>query len=71
MIRFNRSLIFLYDSTWFVKPDLLSPVECARYGWINIGEDWLKCGYCGERMLVKITPNIEIGMINSFFIYLI
>ncbi|CAB4400418.1 uncharacterized protein OCT59_011004 [Rhizophagus irregularis] len=57
---FMRRLATFMDSTWFVKPDLLSPVECAKYGWINIGEDWLKCEYCGECMLVKIVPDIEL-----------
>ncbi|RIA91475.1 C3HC zinc finger-like-domain-containing protein [Glomus cerebriforme] len=55
-----RRLATFSDSTWFAKPDLLSPVECSRYGWVNIDEDWLKCEYCGERILVKISPNIEI-----------
>lgn len=29
--------------TWFGKPEELSPLECARYGWINNGKDLLKC----------------------------
>ncbi|CAG8459766.1 6140_t:CDS:2 [Dentiscutata erythropus] len=32
----------------------LSPVECARHGWTNVGKDWLKCEYCDEQMLVKL-----------------
>jgi hypothetical protein len=63
-------LNILYDSTWFVKPDLLSPVECAKYGWINIGEDWLKCEYCGECMLVKIVPDIELGITHFIYLFL-
>lgn len=30
-------------ATWFAKPASISPVECARHGWRNVGPDTLHC----------------------------
>ena len=30
-------------ATWFCKPAAISPVECARRGWLNSGPDMLTC----------------------------
>ncbi|CAJ0637122.1 9027_t:CDS:2 [Entrophospora sp. SA101] len=45
------------------------PIECARYGWINVGEDWLECEYCGEKMLVKIPlyPDLENHLEKQYY----
>ena len=36
-------------ATWFCKPEAISPVECARRGWINTAPDLLTCEVRGER----------------------
>ncbi|EPS69993.1 hypothetical protein M569_04773, partial [Genlisea aurea] len=41
--------------SWFAKPQVLSPVECARRGWINSDIDTVVCSYCGARLLFA-TP---------------
>ena len=30
-------------ATWFCKPEAISPVECARRGWVNTAPDLLTC----------------------------
>lgn len=34
-------------STWFAKPLELSPLACARRGWVNTKRNLLKCPSCG------------------------
>ncbi|KAJ3111424.1 hypothetical protein HDU96_005703 [Phlyctochytrium bullatum] len=41
--RLNCRPASLHESTWFAKPDELSPVACARSGWSNTGPDRLVC----------------------------
>jgi len=43
------------SSSWFAKPRWLSPVTCARYGWINVDIDLLRCVGC-QSVLVVRTP---------------
>ncbi|KAL6842518.1 hypothetical protein ACP4OV_027362 [Aristida adscensionis] len=42
--------------TWFAKPKVISPVNCARRGWINIEPDVITCEACGARLLFS-TPS--------------
>jgi hypothetical protein len=42
-------------ATWFAKPDIISPLECARHGWVNDGMDLIKCNVCGEKLSFKYT----------------
>ena len=44
------------SSSWFAKPCWLSPIVCARYGWINIDIDLLHCVGC-QSVLVVRTPS--------------
>jgi len=44
------------SSSWFAKPRWLSPVICARYGWVNVDEDLLHCVGC-QAVLVVRTPS--------------
>ncbi|XP_073291434.1 uncharacterized protein [Primulina huaijiensis] len=37
--------------TWFAKPKAVSPVNCARRGWINVDMDTIACKSCGARLL--------------------
>lgn len=32
---------------WFKMPSDVSPIECARRGWVNIGFDVIQCECCG------------------------
>ncbi|KAI9596014.1 C3HC zinc finger-like-domain-containing protein [Syncephalis fuscata] len=43
-----------YVATWFDKPEALSPVVCARYGWINEKADLLACPTCHGRLIVDL-----------------
>lgn len=38
---------------WFNKPVAVSPIECARHGWINVGPDTVKCECCGTDLSVE------------------
>lgn len=38
-----RRLATFKAGTWFCKPEPISPVECARRGWLNTGVDMLTC----------------------------
>uniref|UniRef100_A0A804QUC8 C3HC-type domain-containing protein n=1 Tax=Zea mays TaxID=4577 RepID=A0A804QUC8_MAIZE len=42
--------------TWFAKPKVISPVNCARRGWTNIEPDVITCEACGARLLFS-TPS--------------
>lgn len=37
--------------TWFGKPKVISAVNCARRGWINVEMDIIACEACGARLL--------------------
>jgi len=43
---------------WFGKPLLLSPLECARYGWANAAKDTLKCSMCNATLVCKFSPSL-------------
>ncbi|KAL6615543.1 hypothetical protein ACP70R_037813 [Stipagrostis hirtigluma subsp. patula] len=42
--------------TWFAKPKVISPVNCARRGWTNVEPDVITCEACGARLLFS-TPS--------------
>lgn len=35
---------------WFAKPSLLSPLQCARFGWVNTGSNLVKCTQCNSTL---------------------
>ncbi|XP_073144273.1 uncharacterized protein [Henckelia pumila] len=51
---FQRLLTFK-SMTWFAKPQVVSPVNCARRGWINVDIDTIACKSCGTRLFFS-TP---------------
>ncbi|KAK3161229.1 hypothetical protein QOZ80_1BG0074190 [Eleusine coracana subsp. coracana] len=51
-----RRLASFKAMTWFAKPKVISPVNCARRGWINIEPDVITCEACGARLLFS-TPS--------------
>jgi len=38
-----RRLRTFRAGSWFCKPPPAGPVECARRGWVNAGQDLLSC----------------------------
>ncbi|KAG8077237.1 hypothetical protein GUJ93_ZPchr0007g4311 [Zizania palustris] len=51
-----RRLATFKAMTWFAKPKVISPVNCARRGWTNIEPDVITCEACGARLLFS-TPS--------------
>ncbi|XP_027900013.1 zinc finger C3HC-type protein 1 [Xiphophorus couchianus] len=45
---------------WAAKPRILSPLMCARYGWINVGCDMLKCSSCQAFLCASLQPTLDI-----------
>nr|XP_020455221.1 nuclear-interacting partner of ALK [Monopterus albus] len=50
---------------WAGKPRLLSPLVCARYGWINIGCDMLKCSSCQAFLCASLQPTLDFEKYES------
>ncbi|XP_044340462.1 uncharacterized protein [Triticum aestivum] len=46
-----RRLSSFKAMTWFAKPKVVSPVNCARRGWTNVEPDIITCEACGARLL--------------------
>uniref|UniRef100_A0A8C9TEY2 Zinc finger, C3HC-type containing 1 n=1 Tax=Scleropages formosus TaxID=113540 RepID=A0A8C9TEY2_SCLFO len=53
-------LDFEYCMKWAGKPSALSPLKCARYGWINVDCDMLKCSSCQAFLCVSLQPTRDI-----------
>ncbi|CAG8559371.1 2734_t:CDS:2 [Paraglomus occultum] len=50
------------------RPNCLSPLECAKYGWINTDQDVLECKYCGSKLMVRLPkPETVIGRNPSYY----
>lgn len=47
------------SSSWFAKPRWLSPVICARYGWINVDIDLLRCVGCQSLLVVRAPSSFD------------
>ena len=46
-------------SLWFAKPYWLSPVICARYGWVNVDIDLLRCVGCRAVLVVRTSSSFD------------
>ncbi|XP_012679949.2 nuclear-interacting partner of ALK [Clupea harengus] len=44
---------------WAGKPRALSPLRCAKYGWINVDCDMLKCSTCQAFLCASIQPALD------------
>lgn len=44
---------------WAGKPSVLSPLRCARYGWINVDCDMLKCCSCQAFLCASIQATLD------------
>ncbi|KAM6593698.1 hypothetical protein CsatA_001401 [Cannabis sativa] len=51
-----RRLATFKSMTWFAKPEVVSALNCARRGWINVDMDTVACETCGARFLLS-TPS--------------
>ncbi|KAL6177917.1 hypothetical protein ACLB2K_049438 [Fragaria x ananassa] len=51
-----RRVATFKSMTWFAKPKVVSALNCARRGWINIDVDIIACKSCGARLLFS-TPS--------------
>ncbi|KAL1566427.1 hypothetical protein AAHA92_02036 [Salvia divinorum] len=51
-----RRLSTFKSMTWFAKPQVVSPLECARRGWVNVDMDTIACVSCNTRLLFS-TPS--------------
>lgn len=43
--------------TWFGKPKSVSPINCARRGWINVDTDVITCEACGARLVFSTSSS--------------
>ncbi|XP_010778658.1 zinc finger C3HC-type protein 1 [Notothenia coriiceps] len=50
---------------WAGKPRTLSPLICARYGWINVGCDMLKCSSCQAFLCATLQPTLDFEKYGS------
>jgi hypothetical protein len=53
----SRLKTFSFPLTWFGKPDVLSPIACALFGWCNIDIDMIYCFCCRESYKHSSTLN--------------
>ncbi|KAK1384013.1 C3HC-type domain-containing protein [Heracleum sosnowskyi] len=52
----QKRLATFKSMTWFAKPQVVSAVNCAMRGWINVDSDIISCEACGSRLLFS-TPS--------------
>ncbi|GMI76554.1 hypothetical protein HRI_001324700 [Hibiscus trionum] len=52
-----RRLSTFKSMTWFAKPKVVSAVNCAMRGWVNVDMDILACESCGARLLFSTPPS--------------
>ncbi len=57
----------LHCLKWAGKPRTLSPLMCARYGWINVGSDMLKCSSCQAFLCASLQPTLDFGKCEQNF----
>ncbi|KAM3858782.1 zinc finger C3HC-type protein 1 [Diretmus argenteus] len=50
---------------WAGKPRTLSPLRCARYGWISVGCDMLKCSICKAFLCASLQPTLDFERYES------
>lgn len=72
---FLARLATFQTSSWFNKPSLLSPVECARFGWVNDGVDILHCNSCDAYLSGTIQTGLDANsgkqfILHSIFFYI-
>ena len=61
---------FYHIITWFGKPPVLSPIQCAKYGWVNIESDMLQCKICRAVICATLPVNFD-PKVCKFMIFVI
>ncbi|KAI3521887.1 hypothetical protein L1887_11362 [Cichorium endivia] len=51
-----KRLATFKSMTWFAKPEVVSAINCARRGWVNVDMDIIACESCGARLFFS-TPS--------------
>jgi len=51
----SRVASFSSVVSWFAKPLVLNPLQCAMYGWINLKPDVLKCENCSAQLVYPFS----------------
>uniref|UniRef100_H3BKM2 Zinc finger, C3HC type 1 n=1 Tax=Mus musculus TaxID=10090 RepID=H3BKM2_MOUSE len=46
---------------WAGKPPELSPLICAKYGWVTVECDMLKCSSCQAFLCASLQPTFDFG----------
>lgn len=54
---------------WFAKPLWLSPLVCARYGWINKEKDLLQCTSCKNYMTGQLPDSTDPEISEEFHLF--
>ncbi|KAK7388787.1 hypothetical protein VNO78_23614 [Psophocarpus tetragonolobus] len=54
---FMRRLATFKSMSWFAKPKIVSAVNCASRGWINVDIDTIVCEACGARLLFSTSAS--------------
>ncbi|KAK4785509.1 hypothetical protein SAY86_002198 [Trapa natans] len=52
-----RRLSTFKSMTWFAKPKVVSAVNCARRGWVNVDMDTIACEACKTRILFSTSSS--------------
>eukprot|EP00929_Paragymnodinium_shiwhaense_P018805 TRINITY_DN13023_c0_g1_i1.p1 TRINITY_DN13023_c0_g1~~TRINITY_DN13023_c0_g1_i1.p1 ORF type:complete len:435 (-),score=75.23 TRINITY_DN13023_c0_g1_i1:59-1297(-) len=55
---YYRRLRTFQAPTWFNKPAGISPIQCARRGWTNSGQDKISCPCCGREVEIVKIENV-------------
>ncbi|XP_040858237.1 nuclear-interacting partner of ALK isoform X1 [Ochotona curzoniae] len=45
---------------WAGKPPELSPLVCAKYGWVTVDSDMLKCPSCQALLCASLQPALDL-----------
>lgn len=61
----TRRLTTFKAMTWFGKPKVISPLNCARRGWINVEMDVIVCEACGARLLFSTPPSWALQQVEK------
>ncbi|KAL0342425.1 UNVERIFIED_CONTAM: hypothetical protein Scaly_1905100 [Sesamum calycinum] len=61
-----RRLSTFKSMTWFAKPQVVSPLECARRGWVNVDMDTIACYSMVNKFIVFSTiPDSRFFMVYA------
>mmetsp|Transcript_22270 Transcript_22270/g.32380 ORF Transcript_22270/g.32380 Transcript_22270/m.32380 type:complete len:580 (-) Transcript_22270:394-2133(-) len=57
----ERLMTFRNVVNYFAKPNMLSPLICARFGWTNTSKDILKCSHpkCNATICISFHPKLS------------